>query len=193
MVAPSMVTVQQKRWTLLKRVIEMLKVLKNKRGTSIVEIIVAMAILGMLSMPIGTMFLNSLITIRITNDRIELNGVTGIIKDCVVKSVKLGGGNIIHTYDINPADNQISVSPDGVSLKYINDSNAVSYINGYKLKVIDNNNEINTKYMFDAEKMDDFSTTDPLFENVYQYKITIKRISDGVAVQSFYINIYKYK
>ena len=168
----------------------MLKVIKSCKGISLVEAIVAMTVLAMLSTVVMMMFMNSMVTVKMTNDRIEINAVTRIIKENVINSVKNGVGNTLISFDKDSANHEYVIELKSMP----NMAGTANVVNNFK--IIDGKNIINPRYKFNAVRVVDFiPVSDPGyaaedFPNTCEYLITIKKIFDNSVVQKFrlYIN-----
>lgn len=73
--------------------------IQNKKGMTLVEVIVAMAVLGILSAPISMLFLTSMWTSKASRDQLELNAISMLVKENVVTSVKSASPSLLHQYD----------------------------------------------------------------------------------------------
>lgn len=68
----------------------MIAILKNKKGMTITEVIMALAILGIIAIPLLAVFSNSIFLTHLTKSQMEINAVMQIVKGEVVQSVKNG-------------------------------------------------------------------------------------------------------
>jgi len=66
----------------------MLKILKNSKGSTVTESIMALAVLGIISVPIMSIFSNSVFLEKMTADQLEVNAVFQVARGEVVRSVK---------------------------------------------------------------------------------------------------------
>lgn len=155
-----------------------MKLFKSKKGMTLIETIIAMAVLAIVSVPLMAVFTNAAVIVKKTNDRLEINAVTRIIKENVINSVKYGGGNTIKSSETGLEIDLQSVE-DGTNLE----------IKGSK-------GDINTKYIFDAERTVDFdnlsysASSSQKLADTCEYLITLKTM-DGDAVQRLRILINK--
>jgi prepilin-type N-terminal cleavage/methylation domain-containing protein len=145
----------------------MLKVLRRKKGMTIIEVIVSLTLLAVLSVPISMLFLNSMKTVTLANEQIELNAVTRVIKEDVTNSVK-----------------------NGVELPTIAAGSVIlkTDINGTDITVIDNKNIINNRYKFNAVRTKDFSSNAD-YGKTCEYTVTIFKISGNKKVREFKLSI----
>jgi prepilin-type N-terminal cleavage/methylation domain-containing protein len=155
-----------------------MKLLKSKKGMTLLETILALAVLGIISAPLLTVFTNAAVIVKKTNDRLEINAVTRIIKENVTNSVKYGGNG--HGICISGTATIIDLQVE----------------NGSDLEVKGINDEVNLKYKFDAERTVDFgylsySDNDAtILADTCEYTITLKK-ANGVVVQKLKILINK--
>ncbi len=141
---------------------------KNNKGSSLIEVLVSITILGIISLPLTTSFLNSAILIRMTGERQELNSVMRTIKENVIASVKYGAGNTIPSY----GGGDVVLKDD---------------INGSDLKIVNEIGEISKRFKFDAVRDKDFGEIHG-FSDTCEYLITVKKM-DGEVFQKLRINI----
>jgi len=88
----------------------MLKLLKNNKGMTITEIITALAVLGIISIPLMAVFSNSVLLTKMTGNQLEINAVMQIAKADVVQSVKNGVG-LCDFSDPHNASKEIYLNP----------------------------------------------------------------------------------
>jgi prepilin-type N-terminal cleavage/methylation domain-containing protein len=165
------------------------KKFKNRKGLTLVEAIVAMTVLGMLSTVVLVMFTNSMVAVKLANDRIEINALTRVIKENVVTSVKNGVGNTLISFDKDSSNHEYVIDLKSVP-NLIGTPNIIK-----NFKIIDEKGIINTRYMFDAVRVVDFiPASDPGYStadspNTCEYLITIKKIFDNSVVQKLRLDI----
>lgn len=88
----------------------MLKFLRNNKGMTITEIITALAVLGIISIPLMAVFSNSVLLTKMTGNQLEINAVMQIAKAQVVHSVK----NNVELRDFSDPDgDKIHLNPSG--------------------------------------------------------------------------------
>ena len=155
-----------------------MKIFKNRKGMTLIEVIVSMTVLGILSAPVLMIFTNSMMTVKLANDRIEINAATRIIKESVTNSVKYGGGNTLTSFDT-----------DGTGTEYVLELKTYPPIHSSNFKIIDGKNKPNGKYKFDVSRTKTFGEIVD-YPNTCEYLITIKKIADDSTVQklTFLIN-----
>ncbi|OPX43025.1 hypothetical protein CLHUN_31690 [Ruminiclostridium hungatei] len=85
----------------------MFKLLKNNKGMTITEIITALAVLGIISIPLMAVFSNSVLLTKMTGNQLEINAVMQIAKADVVQSVK----NDVRLCDFSDPDKEIYLNP----------------------------------------------------------------------------------
>ena len=136
------------------------KLSENQKGVSLVEVIVALTVLGLISVPISMTFLNSTFTAKLTKEQIELTAITRMVKENVAESVKRG-------CDVFGAGNES---------KKVRDISASSINDLYDVKIEDRDGNQYPNFMFDVER----SSPDP-YPDVYRFLVTIKeRNNNGV-------------
>ncbi len=64
------------------------KMLLSRKGMTLVEIIMALAVFGIVSVPIVTLFMNSSLTLKATQKQMEINAASRQAKEAVVDWVK---------------------------------------------------------------------------------------------------------
>lgn len=155
-----------------------MKLFKSTKGTTLLETILALAVLGIISVPLLTVFTNAAVIVKKTNDRLEINAITRIIKENVTNSVKYGGeGHAICVF--------------GTAVKI-----DLQVEDGSDLEVKDAKDEINLKYKFDAERTVDFGSLTysdndaTVLADTCEYTITLKK-ADGDVVQKLKILVNK--
>jgi len=141
----------------------MQKLLVSKKGMTLIEVIISLAVLGIVSSPLLVVFTNAQIIIGKTESRIEINAVMRIIKENVTNSVKYGGFNTIKSY----------TEPDEADL--------MTDKHGRNLEVKSKDGQINGTYMFDANRTMDFGEISGA-KNTCEYEIILKKMN-GSEVQ----------
>lgn len=89
---------------------DMGKILKNIKGMTLTEVIIALAVLGIISVPLIAVFSNSVLITQLTRNQLEVNAVVQIVKVEVTQAVKNGSlikdaeepGDISKAIDISP-------------------------------------------------------------------------------------------
>lgn len=87
----------------------MFKFLKNNKGMTITEIITALAVLGIISIPLMAVFSNSVMLTKMTGNQLEINAVMQIAKAQVVHSVKNDVG--LRDFSDPESDHKIYLNP----------------------------------------------------------------------------------
>lgn len=85
----------------------MLRVLKNNKGMTLTEVITALAILGIISIPLIAVFSNSVLITHMTKKQMEINAVMQIVKREVAESVKNG----VELLEFENPDEKVNLSP----------------------------------------------------------------------------------
>jgi prepilin-type N-terminal cleavage/methylation domain-containing protein len=157
----------------------MMRFARNKKGMTLIDVIVALAVLAIASMPLLTVFANSAMLIKKADTRLEINAITRVVKENVVNSVKFGVGNVIYSYD---AKKDIDLNTD---------------INGTSLQIKGKDGQVNGKYKFDAirtidfgdiKNPDDMINPAAMLSDTCEYRIDLKKM-DGTEVQKIKIYI----
>lgn len=146
---------------------------KNRRGMTLIETIIALAVLGIVTVPLLVVFTNAQVVIRNTQGRLETNAVMRIIKENVTRAVKYEGGNKISSYEgaqFNLPNNTTDPTVD-------------IWHEGKNLEVKGQDGKTNDKYKFDAKRTKD-SVGDA--KNTWEYEITLKKM-DGQEIQKLTI------
>lgn len=147
----------------------------NKKGTTLMEVILSLAVLGIISVPLFATFLSSAAIIKKTGEQLEINAATKIIKENVVASVKYGGGNTITSYETDEFGNEIEVV-----LKDCTEAK--------NLKVVDSMGKIYDKYKFDVKREKDYGEI-LNYPDTCEYLVTLKRISNNQVIQKVRVDI----
>ena len=106
-----------------------MNILRNRKGSTVTEVLMALAVLGIISIPLIAVFSNSIFMTRLTKEQMEVNSVMQIIKNEVVQSVK----NSRNLTDVD--DSPVNLSPiasprDSVYDPSINQTNYLKIENG---------------------------------------------------------------
>ncbi len=96
----------------------MLKLLRNNKGMTITEIITALAILGIISIPLVAVFSNSVFIINMTGNQLEINAAMQVAKASVVQAVK----NSDELCDFSDDSKKIKLNPSKTPRSAIYDS-----------------------------------------------------------------------
>lgn len=149
---------------------------KSKKGMTLTEVIISLAVLGIVSAPLLMVFTNAAGIVKKTDERLEINAVTRIMKENVFSSVKYGGeGNSIRSYEDN-------------ELKDLKDEEAEGYVGRFRmLQIKGSKDKIYEQYMFDAERVKDFGEIGNAADTC-EYLLTLKK-RDGTEIQKLRIYI----
>ncbi len=143
----------------------------NNKGMTLIEAIVALAILGIVSAPLLMVFTNAQMIIRNTGSRLEANAVMRIIKENVTRSVKIGAGNTVRQLDTGAV---FDLSVDTGEL--------------LNLEVEGKDGKVNDKYKFDVKRTKEFGFLPGDARNTCEYEITLRKM-DGQEIQRLKILI----
>lgn len=86
----------------------MIKMLKNNKGMTLTEVVVAIAIFGILSVPLLAIFSNSILITELTKRQMEISSVMQIVSGEVSNSVR---NNVSITYYSSLTPSAITLSP----------------------------------------------------------------------------------
>ncbi len=165
---------------------------RSKKGMTVIEVLVSMAVFGIISVPLMGIFLDSMVATKLAQDKIETNALVSIVKDTVTKNVKcVPGGTIrkVSSSDLDPVIILNDVSGTAVTAEITTGS-------AHDLKIEDKKGK-DLGYKFDADRICDFgqvscggisSTTK--YPDTCEYQITIRNIHNNMAIQKFrfYVN-----
>lgn len=154
----------------------MYKLVGNKKGFSIVELIVSMAILVIVTVPIMASF-SSIAAINLrTKNQQDVDAVMRVIKEEVVDHVK-------------DADPNVHTDSGDIQLR-----SGSTFISGTNIKVDGASSSYYSSYRYDAKYLgpvpDDTGTG--FIKDIHEYSINVKK-KDGVSyknIQSFRIKIF---
>ena len=110
------------------------KLLKKNSGISLVEVIVALTVLGILSVPISMAYINTMKLTRLSDSQIQLNSITRIVSQNVSGAIK--GGDIHGNTGVELTD----------GTDYFGDATNPRE----NLRVFDHNGKEYVNYQFDA-------------------------------------------
>lgn len=150
-----------------------MKLLGNRKGTSLVEVIVAMTILGIISMVTTMVFVNSMSTSNSSKEQIEINAVIGTIEGNITAAVKRPDADILGNTG-TPLRNAVGTGYDLPA--------------GYgDLIVMDGSGDINPVYKFDVSR----DAGEPSSISGYallNYTVRLKK-ADGTPIRTFKLEI----
>ncbi len=139
---------------------------------TLIEVIIALAVLGIVTVPLLVVFTNAQVVIKKTESRLETNAVMRIVKENVTRAVKYGGegsGNNLRSCD--GAECDLTKKENGFAGQY----------SGQNLEVKSEDGKINEQYKFDAGRTKDFGEI-AAAGNTCEYEITLKEM-DGTRLQ----------
>lgn len=178
--------------------------IKNKRGMSLVEVMIALAVLGLLVVPIMMAFMNTQIYARKIDKQNEVNAITRTVTQNVMENFKRN--EMIKAIN----DTGIDLDGDGTEDKYlvvdidgdgIDDkfSNIIKKAKDEGKEItVDNiaifeNSEPSTKYKYSITYDQSYDDTKN-YPDVYNFLITVKDYSDRVhSSLKIAVNIDDYK
>jgi prepilin-type N-terminal cleavage/methylation domain-containing protein len=150
-----------------------MKLLGNGKGTSLVEVIVAMTVLGILSMVTATVFVNSMSTSNSSREQIEINAVLSTVAENITAAVKRPDADIMG----NAGTPLRTAGGTGYDLP-----------SGYDdLVVMDGSGDINPHYKFDVSR--DAGGPSSISGNaLLKYAVRLKK-ADGTPIRTFKLEI----
>ncbi len=164
----------------------MKRLLKNKKGMSFLEVLIALAILGLLSVPIMMMFMNAQIYAKKVDKQTEINAVTRTIMQLVSDGLKtndqLFGPDSSDPIDVDGDD----TTSDGFRtiIKHAHD-NGSTYTTP-ELKI--DGSGINEKYVYKIA-YDPAKYYDANYEGVYNILVTIIEKESGKVVNKLKMSV----
>lgn len=152
----------------------MKRLLKNIKGMSLLEVMIALAVLGLLSVPIMTAFMNTQIYARKVDKQTEVSAITRTVKQIVCDGI------------INAVDEMIMVNNSNVQqfvgpghndtfrdfLNYAIDNPGL--VQTPYLQIKENGTSVNSKYKYKISyDHSDVQYYDAQYPNVFNLKIEI--------------------
>jgi len=118
----------------------MKKKFESKKGMTVIEVILSLAILGIVTVPLMTVFASSLYMTKHVDNQIEVNMATRLAKELV-------------TYSVNNGSELAGLTSGTLNMRtFMNDYNKESNKNTWgetiKCKIIDSTGKENDKYYF---------------------------------------------
>lgn len=140
------------------------KLLMNKKGVTLVEAVVSIALISIVSIGVTTLFFSLSKISKMSNKQLEINGIMRVVHDNVIKSARSGTD-----IEGNPGKRVNKTDITGLQIK---DLSGTDY----------------PEYRFDLDYLSSADYGDSAYQ-VDTYRITIKT-ADGVYVTEFCIEIY---
>ncbi len=150
-------------------------IVKNKKGMTMVEVVISLTVIGIISIPLFAAFMSSAALMKKTHEQMEINAVTRVVKENVTVSVKYGGGNKIPSYEIDEYGDEIEVVLKGLS-------------EAKNLKVVDSMRRVYDKYKFDVKREKNFGEIIN-FPDTSEYIVILKENPGGREIQKVRMNI----
>jgi len=141
------------------------KRLNNNKGLTLVEAVVAIAMIGIVSVGMTTLFFSLSKTSKMSEEQLKQNAICRVLKENVVISARTGD-------DIYGA---------GTNKKVSNVSNTEN------IDVVDRSGNTYPEYVFNLKKVEEFGFGDDS-KKVKKYKITLK--NNDVILTEFITEIY---
>ena len=143
------------------------KRLNNNKGLTLVEAVVAIAMIGIVSVGMTTLFFSLSKTSKMSEEQLKQNAICRVLKENVVISARTGD-------DIYGA---------GTNKKVSNVNNTED------LKVVDRSGNEYPEYVFNLEKLSEEIDFGDAAKKVKKYKITLKN-DNSVILTEFITEIY---
>ncbi|NLL06208.1 MAG: prepilin-type N-terminal cleavage/methylation domain-containing protein [Clostridiaceae bacterium] len=168
----------------------MKRLLKNKKGMSFLEVLIALGILGLLSVPIMMMFMNAQIYAKKVDKQTEINAVTRTVTQIVSDGFKTPGEGALLFAPDSTEDIDIDgdgSAPDGFRkiIKYARDVLRDKYTTPV-LKI--EGSGINEKYVYKIT-YDPANYHDANYEGVYSLLVTIIEKESGKVVNELKMSV----
>jgi prepilin-type N-terminal cleavage/methylation domain-containing protein len=93
-----------KKYIFLRLGDEMKKILRNKKGMTLIEVIISISVLAIFLVPITVGFQNALLISKLSENQLEINNVSRLIREEVVYSML----NNTPLFRYNPADTSVN-------------------------------------------------------------------------------------
>lgn len=150
-----------------------MKLLGNRKGTSLIEVIVAMTILGIISMVTTMVFVNSMSTSNSSKEQIEINAVISTVTENITAALKNPDADIMGNTDtpLRTAGGTGYDLPPGYG----------------DLVVMDGSGDINPGYKFDVS-LDAGEPSSISGYALLKYVVRLKK-SDGIPIRTFRLEI----
>lgn len=149
----------------------MFKTLRNKKGMTLTEVIIALAVFGIISVPLIAVFSNSVFITRLTKNQLEINAVIQIVKVEVTQAVK--NGNSIKTFE--DPDDKVEISPKvpAAAPLYSASGNETTFL------LIDESN-LNGRYKYKVKYISKWEDSPDILEpEPYTVELMIELYSDS--------------
>lgn len=167
----------------------MKRLLRNKKGMSFLEVLIALAILGLLSVPIMMMFMNAQMYAKKVDKQTEINAVTRTVMQIVSDGLKTGGVGA-ELFEPDSSD-PIDVNGDGTKNDGFRTIIKHAHVSGSPyttpLLKIDRSG-INEKYVYKIT-YDPAKYYDANYEGVYNVLVTIVEKESGKSVNKLKISV----
>ncbi|MCX7921624.1 MAG: hypothetical protein N3B21_06375 [Clostridia bacterium] len=148
--------------------------LKNDKGTTLIDVLLSIAIIGVIAIPLMMCFTSIIVLSNMSSKQLDTNSVIRTIKENVSNAVKAGNVQI-QSYDDLNSDGLV----DGADAVVLRAGAVLS--GGSNFKVIDANGREYGSYSFDLT-VDNTSVPSPEFQNTYEYIIDVKKRSTSPTV-----------
>ncbi|MEN8906972.1 MAG: type II secretion system protein [Clostridiales bacterium] len=160
----------------------------NKKGMTLIEVILAITILAIASLPLFASFNNTFLIINKKQKKMDNSAVIRLAKensvDCIKEAKAIQSYNDVNSDSIKDINDTVLWQNDTNSWTYpdIVDTNTVS-----DLMLKDSNDKIYDKYKYSIKY--DSTYSDSNFPNVKKFKIGVYNFSDSKLIKAFNIFI----
>lgn len=132
----------------------MKRLFKSKKGMSLIEVMVALTILGLLTIPVMTAFMNTQIYARKVDKETEISSITRTVKQIVanglIENLELIdiGGIAVNQFDGDPSDSDYDSYMDFINYGIAHESDPDPITTPY-LQILEGSSlSANSKYQF---------------------------------------------
>ncbi len=158
--------------------------MKSKKGMTLIEVILAVAILGVVTFPLMVSFMNTLALSKKIDQENEVNAVTRIVKEMVSESIIQNNYELELKDPSDPHDSKKSIRD------FISDTiSSTGTSTSDNISIIDSAGNLNDKYFFTVS-YDHNSCYDVNYPSIYHVIISIKTV-DGVTGSEKLLNRLK--
>lgn len=164
----------------------MKRLFKNRKGMTMVEVLISIAVLALLSVPIMMTFMNAQVLARKVDKQTEVSAITRTVKQIVTDGIV-----------VTPSAVMTDISGNGIDYNGGGTDTYLQFVNEAKdatvLKVVDDlrimeNGNRNDKYKFSISSCKDFHDSTN-FDDVYNVLITIKEIGSDKKVEELMVAV----
>jgi len=165
----------------------MKKFIKSNKGTSLVEVLVSIAVLGVVAIPIMMSFTYAASIVRISRNKIDINALSRIVRENAIDAIK--SNSMVYVLTDSDSDGLYGTSFDADDLSVqspsslaIGSSIGDIRVIGADFNPVSPGDEFKKylRYKFEITKTGTVDTVN--FPNTYVYEIVIKKNDTGSAI-----------